>query len=306
MATPRLSATDVPVGTQYGFLITVSEPYAPRGGGASRLRVRCSCGQEKDVELPRLRTGQITSCGCRRGSRLTALDVPIGTTYGLLEVISEPFIPPGKHASVVMVRCACGAEKTVAMGSLRSGSTRSCGCARAAAMALAHKTHGLTRHPLYRLWASIKDRTCNEASNAWDLYGGRGITMCPEWRNDPVAFINWIEENLGPRPGPEWSLDRYPDNGGNYEPGNLRWATASQQARNRRLPGGPMDSAEPVNYIQEAERHYAAEIAAGCVPSVNRMRRDLRIGWTTAKKLEAHFTAPVRSRRRTVAEATRG
>ena len=96
-------------------------------------------------------------------------------------------------------------------------------------------SHGLSGHPLYGTWNAMIGRcersaSCTPAS-FWARYGGRGITVCPEW-HDVAVFIAWIEENLGPRP-PGMTLDRWPDGDGNYEPGNVRWASRSQQAQNR-------------------------------------------------------------------------
>src|SRR3954471_21516055 len=92
--------------------------------------------------------------------------------------------------------------------------------------------HGLSYHPLYGLWKSIKRRCLHPNSRSYPHYGGRGISIHPAWVHDAKAFITWIEENLGPRPD-GMSLDRV-DNDGNYEPGNLRWATSAEQQRNRR------------------------------------------------------------------------
>jgi len=92
--------------------------------------------------------------------------------------------------------------------------------------------HGLSYHPLYQVWKGIKARCLNPNNRAYRHYGDRGITIASEWLHNPQAFIEWVEEHLGPRPL-ETSLDRI-DNDGDYEPGNLRWATRSQQVRNRR------------------------------------------------------------------------
>lgn len=86
-------------------------------------------------------------------------------------------------------------------------------------------------HPLFRTWAGIIQRCTNPKHTAFANYGGRGITVCPEWRTF-APFEAWILAHLGPRPD-GMTLDRI-DNDGHYEPGNMRWATRSQQQRNKR------------------------------------------------------------------------
>ena len=78
----------------------------------------------------------------------------------------------------------------------------------------------------------MRKRCTNPKAHNYQYYGGRGISVYEPWRHDAGAFITWIEENIGPRPE-GMSIDRI-DNDGDYEPGNLRWATHSQQVRNRR------------------------------------------------------------------------
>jgi hypothetical protein len=95
------------------------------------------------------------------------------------------------------------------------------------------KKHGNHRHGhhqsrTYRSWNMMIQRCCNPRVEAYAQYGGRGITVCPAWRSDFAAFLS----DMGERPLGT-SLDRI-DGGGNYEPGNCRWATASEQACNRR------------------------------------------------------------------------
>jgi hypothetical protein len=89
-----------------------------------------------------------------------------------------------------------------------------------------------SEHYLYNTWNKARARCHRPRDEHYDYYGGRGIQMYPEWRVNPVAFYNWIQANLGPRPDGT-TLDRI-DNDGHYEPGNLQWAPASVQANNRR------------------------------------------------------------------------
>ena len=84
--------------------------------------------------------------------------------------------------------------------------------------------------PEYNAWRAMIKRCTNPRSQKWHVYGGRGITVCEEWRHNSKAFL----EYMGPRPSPKHSLDRYPNNDGNYEPGNVRWATQREQTRNTR------------------------------------------------------------------------
>lgn len=94
--------------------------------------------------------------------------------------------------------------------------------------------HGHTKRnskstPEYRSWCSMKARCFNEKNRAYPSYGGRGISVCDEWKNDFLAFFNYV----GKKPDDKHSIDRI-DNNGNYEPGNVRWASAKTQNGNRR------------------------------------------------------------------------
>jgi hypothetical protein len=90
-------------------------------------------------------------------------------------------------------------------------------------------THGLSHTQEFLIWSSIKTRCFNEKSKMFASYGAKGITMAPRWRDSFEAFLG----DVGPRPSPLHSIDRYPNREGNYEVGNVRWATPVQQANNR-------------------------------------------------------------------------
>lgn len=121
-------------------------------------------------------------------------------------------------------QCSCGALKTVALGSLLSGASRSC-------RKCTNKKHGLWQHPLYNTWNGMKLRCLNEKHTHYKHYGARGIKICKRWLNEKTGLKNFISD-MGKRPK-GYTLDRI-NNDGNYEPSNCRWATASTQQKNKR------------------------------------------------------------------------
>jgi hypothetical protein len=127
-------------------------------------------------------------------------------------------------------RCDCGNELITTSSNLTKGRTKSCGCLQRewASSGKIKREHGLSESAEYRIWCHIKCRCYNANSEDFKWYGGRGIKMCDEWLHDFMAFYN----HIGPRPNKNLSIDRI-NNDGNYEPGNVRWATSMEQAHNK-------------------------------------------------------------------------
>lgn len=132
-----------------------------------------------------------------------------------------------------LCQCDCGERKTVRGGDLRSGRVHSCGCLRRQVVRAKNLTHGQAGRAaashLYKVWCAMKTRCLNPRQAGFKHYGGRGIGIALEWLNDFSQFAR----DVGEPPFPKAMLDRI-DNDADYRPGNLRWATRSEQNRNRR------------------------------------------------------------------------
>lgn len=132
----------------------------------------------------------------------------------------------------IPVTCpVCGTVRFLTQSRVARGKGKNCS---RACQAISGKTHGecvdKRGSPEYTAWISIKNRCLHPTHKAFSEYGGRGITICDQWKNDFGSFLAYV----GRSPSAKHSIDRWPNNDGNYEPGNVRWATAQQQARNRR------------------------------------------------------------------------
>lgn len=193
-----------------------------------------------------------------------------GMRYGRLVVIDDS----GRsrrtrdgHARLLRkCRCDCGKEIFVGRQSLISGNTTSCGCGRSG-----KKTHGQTDTRLYRIWAAMMSRCNNPNTENWDHYGNRGIKVCERWHR----FENFAID-MGQPPDDSMSLDRYPDNNGNYEPSNCRWATMREQCRNRRG-----NRILEFNGRKQCLSAWAQEIGISSKTITSR----LRLGWTIERTL---------------------
>lgn len=135
----------------------------------------------------------------------------------------------GTRRSHWMCRCDCGTERSVLSSDMLSGKSLGCGKCFEHQVKHGHNKRGKTTTE-YRAWSGMKDRCTNPRGQFWSLYGGRGISVCVDWLESFESFLAY----MGPKPSPSHSIDRYPNQDGNYEPGNVRWATKREQSGNRR------------------------------------------------------------------------
>lgn len=194
-----------------------------------------------------------------------------GKTFGKWIVISYS----GK--SKWLCRCECGTEKIVSSLNFKHGNSNDCGCTRIAGLLKRFTTHGSARKGKktaeYRIWMGLKQRCTNRKQRCWPKYGGRGIKVCQRWLD---SFENFLAD-VGPRPSNKHSIDRYPNNDGDYEPGNVRWATQKQQCRNTRRNRMLTFRGETLCMAEWAERLGVSQDVIEC--------RINRNGWTVDEAL---------------------
>ena len=167
-----------------------------------------------------------------------------GRRFGRL-VAMTPVIEYRRETSWACL-CDCGGNKVVSAALLLCGRVSSCGCARV--------KHGLCFVPEYKIWTSMNQRCSLATHKPFPRYGGRGITVCELWRFDFARFYG----DVGPRPSSSHSLDRI-ENDGNYEPGNVRWATPAEQANNRApAPGRQCRTLDDQPITRRAIAHHLA------------------------------------------------
>jgi hypothetical protein len=203
---------------------------------------------------------------------MKALDL-VGMVFSRLTVIERA--GSIRKKSAWRCRCICGNETILPSDALRMGVTKSCGCQKRDStiqtMQRIKKTHGMSSTSEYKIWIHIKQRCQNPKYAMYPDYGARGITICPEWDASFEAFY----ASMGPRPSLAYSIDRK-DVNGNYEPGNCRWATDTEQANNRRN-----NNYITLNGVSRTITQWSAITGLHATT----IRQRLKLGWTAERAM---------------------
>lgn len=120
----------------------------------------------------------------------------LGKTFNRLTIIEDLGWPLRDRE--VMARCECGIIKSYLLNSIKSGNSKSCGCLKSDLSKIRNKTHGLLRHPLYKVWQAMKNRCYNERYSGYANYGGNGVVICEVWRSDFKSFYDWAIDKWKP------------------------------------------------------------------------------------------------------------
>lgn len=203
---------------------TVLEESKSKGSQGRHFKCRCDCGETKDVRGLDLRKGNSTKCKkCAREYGSTKVEM-IGKIFGKWFVMD--FAGKKHNSYQYLCRCECGTEKVLHGPSLRQGLTTQCHICGNRMKARKNITHGFGRHPLYKVWSSMKQRCNNPKSPAYHRYGGRGIKVCKRWEK----FENFLKD-MGQRPE-GMTIERV-NNDGDYCPQNCKWVTHKENCQNQ-------------------------------------------------------------------------
>lgn len=185
-------------------------------------KCQCDCGKTVVARGRNLIQGYKKSCGCLKQNDLT------GKRFGRLYVCD--LIGKNGRNSVYLCKCDCGNYTEVFQSNLTQGKSTSCGCYQKESASERFSKHGKRSTRLYEIYYNMKSRCYNPNNKRYNVYGGKGVTICQDWLDDFMNFYDWAISNGY---SDELTIDRI-DVKGNYEPCNCRWVNQEQQSNNQR------------------------------------------------------------------------
>jgi len=236
MARPIVDIT----GNRYGKLVVLGISAKRTPENKPFWRVRCDCGVEKDVIGNNMKNGVTNSCGCDKREKAGAkeyygstFDDLTGRTYGLWLVLEFA----GRRAKTAFwnCQCECGNVRVVNGQNLKRGYSFSCGCSQKKIAAETAFKHGMSHHPGYAAWSSMKNRCINDRDPDYKYYGAKGVKIWQPW----LGSFDQFWQDMGPTWQKGLTLDRE-NPFGNYEPSNCRWVTWEVQRSNKRVNFGQL------------------------------------------------------------------
>ena len=229
-------------GKRFGRLLVIEKGQTRKtNGGQSKAtwKCQCDCGNFIEVDGEKLRKGHTTSCGCKKKELRINFEDLTGQRFGRLTVIR--FLEPSERKSRQynwLCQCDCGNEVRACANKLKNGLQQSCGCLKEEMKPLIgerSKKYKYSNKRLYGVWSSMIKRCYDKNNSRYKDYGGRGITVCKEWKNNYDSFAKWAfksgydaETEQG-----NCTIERKNLNKG-YSPGNCCWISNKQQQRNKR------------------------------------------------------------------------
>lgn len=279
---------NISIGDKFGMLTvqTIISERLSNNALSSFVICKCDCGQIQMFRANSLLKGNNKSCGCisKKSQKMRHYENIIGKTFGNLTVIEQI-----GNSIFVKCKCLCGGETIVEAYKLIGGKVLSCGCLNKSNIVLAVKKHGKSKSKIYKVYTSMLRRCYQEKNKSYHNYGGRGISVCSEWKGEHgfENFYSWaLKHGYQEIDSMRCTLDRI-DYNGNYTPKNCRWVDMTVQNNNRR-------DNHLISY--KGQTHTIAQWARILDVNVHTLQSRIARGWTDEEIIGRPFRKNVGGR----------
>lgn len=236
----------------------------------------CDCGKSCIVESADIVRAHVKSCGCSKYTK-KIVDM-VGCRFSKLVVVKMCDKRNSFNEILWECLCDCGNTKLSTTGSLNNGGNKSCGCLSG------NPTHGDSSKRIRHIWSGMMARCYSKTATSYFRYGAKGISVCDEWHDYDLfkrwAFDNGYTELL--------TLDRFPNQQGNYSPNNCRWATSKQQGNNKSSNRFVDFNGETKTISEWADIYGINQL---------RIRKRLELGWSAEDAITKQIISKYRNRK---------